>query len=420
MFLIEERTKNSEETLTKLYRTSMRWTDLRHIYYVAGRGSLHPTLLLTSRGLKLEHQGFGNARSGIAVTLQSSKEPHQTEMHIMKPFAIIPVIALGILFQAKVRDFISDRISMSSEVTIIRNGFVADFALALHAPANFTPFVLRDGTLHCHPNFFNYSLWPSYTPRIPIFIDMIRATLDACLFADLPGCDAALDRERRWPGGMPMMLYHRDQHECDIMKRSDSYPYPRFSWNIPATKYGDDWCNAISVPTYINWKAFRDMDPSKWDAKIKTNERKYPWYSKIDRAVWRGSTTYHPDMYGGSELNEIPRGKLVQLSMKRPELIDAAFVNFRHDYTGKKDELRNQTIIAPRRMPFDEQMKYKAIIDIDGNSWSGRFASLLCTNSVVIKVWALVFFLYVNSWNDICPPVITRRALYFLDRSRSH
>ncbi len=193
-----------------------------------------------------------------------------------------------------------------------------------------------------------------------------------------------------------MMLFHRDRHECDVMERADIRSYPRFSWNVPATKYGDGWCNAIPVPTYINWKDFRNMDASKWDAKVKSNERKYPWPAKFNKAVWRGSTTYQPDMYGGSELNEIPRGKLVQLSAIHPSLIDAAFVNFRHEYEGRKDELRNQTIVARSRMPFDEQMKYKAIIDIDGNGWSGRFAGLLCTNSVVIKV-CLVSAVCVNN-----------------------
>ena len=50
-----------------------------------------------------------------------------------------------------------------------------------------------------------------------------------------------------------------------------------------------------------------------------------------------------------------------------------------------KGELRNLTIIA-QKIPFDEQMTYKAIIDIDGKNWSSRFAGLLCTSSVVIKV----------------------------------
>jgi hypothetical protein len=91
----------------------------------------------------------------------------------------------------------------------------------------------------------------------------------------------------------------------------------------------------------------------------------------------------------GAELNETPRGKLVQMSIRYPHLIDAAFVNFVNFFKDKKDKLRNQTNVAIKRMPFEEQMTYKAIIDIDGNNWSSRFASLLCTNSVVIKVRAL-------------------------------
>jgi hypothetical protein len=71
--------------------------------------------------------------------------------------------------------------------------------------------------------------------------------------------------------------------------------------------------------------------------------------------------------------------------MKNPELIDAAFVNLVQYYKGSEDELQNQTIIL-QSMPFEEQMVYSAIIDIDGNNWSSRFASLLCTNSVIIKV----------------------------------
>ena len=153
---------------------------------------------------------------------------------------------------------------------------------------------------------------------------------------------------------------------------------------VTATKYGDDWCNTISVSEPSNWNKFRDMDQSSWDAKLASNSENYPWSSKINKAVWRGSTTYHPSLWG-VKLNNTPRGKLVQTSMTHPELIDAAFVNLAQYYKGKEGELRNLTIIA-QKIPFDEQMTYKVIIDIDGNNWSRRFAGLLCTSSVVIKV----------------------------------
>jgi hypothetical protein len=39
-----------------------------------------------------------------------------------------------------------------------------------------------------------------------------------------------------------------------------------------------------------------------------------------------------------------------------------------------------------RYIPFDDFQTYKAVIDMDGNGWSGRFLRLLCMNSVVVKL----------------------------------
>ena len=38
------------------------------------------------------------------------------------------------------------------------------------------------------------------------------------------------------------------------------------------------------------------------------------------------------------------------------------------------------------KQPANTSMKYKAVLDIDGNSWSSRFPRLLCYNSAVIKI----------------------------------
>lgn len=37
-------------------------------------------------------------------------------------------------------------------------------------------------------------------------------------------------------------------------------------------------------------------------------------------------------------------------------------------------------------IPLDDFQGFRAVVDIDGNSWSERFPKLLCRNSVVIKV----------------------------------
>jgi hypothetical protein len=57
-------------------------------------------------------------------------------------------------------------------------------------------------------------------------------------------------------------------------------------------------------------------------------------------------------------------------------------------------------------IPFEDFQKYKAIIDIDGNSWSSRFGDLLCLNSVVIKVeprWVDYFYSELRPWIHYVP-----------------
>jgi hypothetical protein len=273
------------------------------------------------------------------------------------------------------------------------NGFVVDFTRALQ-PVDITylstnwpppdgifivPFILKNGTLLCPPNLKEiHSINQLTRERSKLLIDMIHT---------------ALLNSQPWHGrlrmqGLPFLALIADQNGCNVSKRFDAFDYPRFSWSLPATKYGDDWCNTISVPSYSNWLSFHNENQSSLDSKRASNWREYAWSSKKNKAVWRGSTTCPPS-FMGAELNETPRGKLVQMSIRYPHLIDAAFVNFVNFFKDKKDKLRNQTNVAIKRMPFEEQMTYKAIIDIDGNNWSSRFASLLCTNSVVIKVRAL-------------------------------
>ena len=58
------------------------------------------------------------------------------------------------------------------------------------------------------------------------------------------------------------------------------------------------------------------------------------------------------------------------------------------------------------RLSLPDFMKYKAIIDIDGNSWSSRFGNLLCTNSVIIKVepvWVQHFYKELVPWVHYVP-----------------
>lgn len=235
-----------------------------------------------------------------------------------------------------------------------------------------TPFLLFDGKLLCRPPMNDmldtYKVKDGNFRRIKHFIDMVNVGLN-------------LTKQRlQQTEPLPILFMNGDECGCEISQQhdelNDQLNYPRISWFIPAPKLLG-MCDAIDIPTYASWLDFKDVLHS---GNKRFNE-KYPWPKKINKAVWRGSTTGG----FGMPLNDTPRGKLVQQSMKHPQLVDAGFVKFNQNYLGMEDELRNETILT-ERMPFDDQMNYKAIIDIDGNSWSSRFPKLLCLNSVVIKV----------------------------------
>merc|ERR1712060_116641 len=119
----------------------------------------------------------------------------------------------------------------------------------------------------------------------------------------------------------------------------------------------------MGIPTYEVWKAFTMNSKYhyhySWDETFVNNNEKYPWDSKINSAVWRGTTTYDSHQYLGAELHATPRGRLVQKSADLPHLIDAVFVDIIQQYSSQKEELMKQTRFSQERTKFDTQMRYK-------------------------------------------------------------
>ncbi len=76
-------------------------------------------------------------------------------------------------------------------------------------------------------------------------------------------------------------------------------------------------------------------------------------------------------------------------SLAYPEIFDAKITAILHAETKYQSQLEHELgdqPIGDSQLPFHDFQKYRGIIDIDGHSWSGRFGSLLCMNSVVLKV----------------------------------
>jgi len=123
-----------------------------------------------------------------------------------------------------------------------------------------------------------------------------------------------------------------------------------------------------------------------WDHTFQHNHDRYPWESKINKAVWRGTTT---GSVPTGNCSDLPRVQLVRKSMTQPDLFDVGFTGFIQTCQGmERDPSEQQWTQSAKRdvLSMDKQMKYRAMLDIDGNGWSSRFSSLLCSNSVVIKI----------------------------------
>eukprot|EP00581_Thalassiosira_minuscula_P005396 CAMPEP_0183743866 /NCGR_PEP_ID=MMETSP0737-20130205/65438_1 /TAXON_ID=385413 /ORGANISM="Thalassiosira miniscula, Strain CCMP1093" /LENGTH=372 /DNA_ID=CAMNT_0025979495 /DNA_START=250 /DNA_END=1365 /DNA_ORIENTATION=+ len=221
----------------------------------------------------------------------------------------------------------------------------------------FVPFILRDGKLLCRRI---HRKQIGKEARVKSFAEMVKIGLKVYKHEH---------KVHKVRSELPLLLLNSDSSGCVIREQLDRVDFPRLTWAYPSPKHGTGWCRAIPVPSYVSWMRLRNdykYFPT-WKKVFSLQSRKYPWTSKLNKAVWRGTTTYDKS-YRGVELNETPRGVLVQKSMEHHELIDAGFVELIQQYKARKDDLLNQTILA-ERMDFDNQMKYKAILDIDGNNW---------------------------------------------------
>jgi len=166
---------------------------------------------------------------------------------------------------------------------------------------------------------------------------------------------------------------------------------------------------AFPFPNYGTLQLLQ-KDLSDWDRYFHEHNTKYPWESKVRQVVWRGSLSAPNDDF------QSVRWRLCRLvtdlSVSNSKDKDAALlfdvglveIPSRHDHLhlnvslvgGLKDAIR----------PMHAYQQYKAILDVDGNSWSSRFATLLCSSSIVAKVQPMhveYFYPDLRPWKHYIP-----------------
>lgn len=117
--------------------------------------------------------------------------------------------------------------------------------------------------------------------------------------------------------------------------------------------------------------------------QIEMENEKWPWENKTTKALWRGSTT------GGwlSSLNwdQMARVRLALISKNHPEKIDARITGIVQCDPEIPNLIKSKGLTG-RVMSQPEHIKYKYLIDVDGNSCSfERYFWLLLSNSLTFK-----------------------------------
>jgi hypothetical protein len=174
--------------------------------------------------------------------------------------------------------------------------------------------------------------------------------------------------------GFAYIANHADSMFCSSRPIIDGHKNQISNATVPIFTLSSpvDCPTTFPIPTY---EAIQYAEMS-WKKLIPAYNNAYPWQSKISMAVWRGKPTGH-------KLANNSRLHLCELSRKRPDLLDAKIVQ---TIDGSPYGLFHESIYVGSRMKMEHFQHYKAIVDIDGHSWSSRFTALLCFSSVVIKV----------------------------------
>ncbi|KAJ7058159.1 glycosyl transferase family 90-domain-containing protein [Mycena amicta] len=207
----------------------------------------------------------------------------------------------------------------------------------------------------------------------------------------------------------PTDSFFRDEMGCIIPNRPTGFTEPAndasgFMLYASSTQFATDLLPVLSM-TKIS-PCFADiLVPSEFYYADSNWSPKYPypdsvnWTDKIPQLYWRGMTS-GGHVYKGNYHN-FPRFRIVDIARSRRgrKLMDVAISKFHDDLCGKGcngKKIKAEYGVTDKSAPREEGYKYKYVVDLDGNSFSGRYLGLLRSGSLVFK--ATVFSEYFNDW----------------------
>ncbi|KAF8175911.1 glycosyl transferase family 90-domain-containing protein [Mycena galopus ATCC 62051] len=137
-------------------------------------------------------------------------------------------------------------------------------------------------------------------------------------------------------------------------------------------------------------------ESSGWSGKF-SHPNDIPWDEKISQIYWRGSSN------GGHIIRDnyrkFSRFRLIKIAQNHSDIINAKMTSFYESHCTfdcDRDPIVAEYNIGGGSSPREEVYKYKYALDVDGNTFSGRYLGLLRSGSLVFK--ATAFDEYFTDW----------------------
>ena len=138
----------------------------------------------------------------------------------------------------------------------------------------------------------------------------------------------------------------------------------------------------IPDPYALGSKGFRDV-------REDMVQKLPPWRERLPMAIWRGATTGRDEL-NTTTITTLPRYRLCQVSLQRPDLLDARLTNLVQtanatDHERLNTQLLNQGLLRQRLSPHDLAL-HRWMVEIDGNVNSWGLLWKLLSGSCILRV----------------------------------
>ena len=266
-------------------------------------------------------------------------------------------------------------------------------------------YVIQNGTLLAiedqHKTFakyhsgFYWDRWRPYQEMLQFSVD-IAHQISWRNDKDTPELNTRINQMLDHP--IPLIFDGFDWRNCarfDGKKLLEKFSFPYFTFAMSSES--STTCTPFAIPCYEMWQRFKRtqklvpkdwaiQSPNhEWDIHMQQNFTAYPWEHKIPKVVWRGTSTGRES----SRWQELPRFQLVMKGVEHQDTMDFAFSKLNQGWEKPpyaeaiKEALGDK---VGNSIAFSDFMKYKGVLDLEGNSWSSRLGHLFCLNSVVLRV----------------------------------